>query len=135
MTHAYKHALADPTYFLEITGFYQSQVIEKDIGDQVRRVHQWANGQGKPQADTAHAVARLVAAGPPRFTSRTSLKKYFVDTVLSSIPRPYRYDDVFWCCFLAEIDDSGNPECSLGGPLHKMVYEIHDDFDPDDVAL
>lgn len=131
---SYKHALADPRYFLQITGFYWDTVIDRNIGDSVRRVRNWAKRQGKPQVDTAHAIARLVAAAPPRFTSFNSVKKYFLDTVLSNIPKRYCYDDVFWCCFLAEIDDSGVPECSLGGPLHKMVYKIHDDFDPDDVV-
>lgn len=132
---AYKHALADPDYFLEITGFYWDTVIEDSVGDRVRAVYDRAREQRKPQLEVARGVAKLVTTNPPRFTSFSSVKKYFVDTVLSNIPKRYVYDDVFWCCFLAEADNSGIPECSLGGPLHKMVLKVHDDFEPDDVAL
>jgi hypothetical protein len=135
VTRAYKHALANPRYFLEITGFYWDTVIVQDIGPRVTRVHRWAVENCKPQADTAEAVAKLVISSPPRFTSFDSVKKYFIDVVLSNLSRRERHDDVFWCCFLAELDSSGLPECSLGGPLHKMVYQVHDDFEPDDVSL
>lgn len=131
----YKYALADPEYVLEITGFYWDTVVDGGVSDKVRRVYELAKISNKPQLDIARGVAQLVASDPPRFTSFDSVKKYFVDRVLSNIPRRYVYDDVFWCCFLAEADDSGIPECSLGGPLHKMVIKVHDDFEPEDVVL
>ena len=135
MTATYKNELADPKYVLEVTGFYWDNVISRDIGNIVRNVRDMAASRGKPQLDTAMALARLVISDPPASFDFNSVKIYFFDSVLSSIPRTYRYDDVFWCCFLAEMDDSGIPECSIGGPVHRMVYKVHDDFDPGDVSL
>ena len=130
-----KHALADPNYLLEITAFYWDMVVDKGIDNKARNVHQWARSKAKPQMDTAQAVAALVRAEPPSATDFRGMREYFLAKVLSNIPKPFAHDDVFWCCFLTEIDNSDIPECSFGGPLHKMVYKVYDDFDPDDVTL
>lgn len=130
-----KHALADPNYLLEIVGFYWDSVIDRGVDNKARSIHEWAISSHKPQADLARAIAGTVCGNPPAVSDFDGIRKYFLAKVLSKIPKKYVCDDVFWCCFLAEIDSSDIPECSFGGPIHKMVYKVYDDFNPDDVTV
>lgn len=81
----------------------------------------------------SNSVSTMVD-NPPSSYLGGKLDDYFRDVILGSVPETSWYDDVFWCCFLCLAAGTDIEECYLGGPLHCLVYEVYDDFDPRDVA-
>jgi len=62
-----------------------------------------------------------------------SFRQSFKSDVLSGIPKVRWFDDKFWCVLLMLLDRTGKDNTHLGGPIHQMILEIHDDFDPRDM--
>jgi hypothetical protein len=127
----YRHALADPEELLRRQHFYAS-AIDQAAG--IHRVFELARKNSLPALEQAQEVARGIAASPPRHDSQKALAHYLRENVISKIARKTRYDDVFWCCLLHILDAEGVPECTIGGPLHSLIYRVYDDFDPEDVT-
>lgn len=127
----YKHGLANPEYFISTSEFYEKFASHGDVADVVAEK---ARKIGKPQYKLALDIVSSLTE-KPNIRSLSDMRKYFVDNVLSKVSRRVYYDDVFWCCFLSSLNSSWGPEFSYGGPLHQVIVEVHDDFDPSDVVL
>ena len=127
----YRHALADPEELLRRRRFYASAI---DQATGIHRVYELARRNNMPQLEQAQTLARHIAASPPRHDSPNALGSYVKENIVSKMPRKTRYDDVFWCCLLHILDAESVPECSIGGPLHELIYKVYDDFDPEDVT-
>ena len=126
-----RHALADPEELLRRRQFYASAV---DQAKGIHRVYELARQNAWPQLELAQSVARHIASSPPRQDSRHAIASYVKNNIVAKVPRKTRYDDVFWCCLLHILDAESVPECSIGGPLHELIYQVYDDFDPEDVT-
>jgi len=126
-----RHALADPEELLRRRQFYASAI---DQATGIHRVYELARRNAWPQLELAQKIAHHVASAPPRQDSRPALGSYVKENIVSKVPRKTRYDDVFWCCLLHILDAESVPECSIGGPLHELIYQVYDDFDPEDVT-
>ena len=105
----------------------------KDQADGIHRVYELAQAGKRPQLKAAWSAARAVLANPPESTASGFLARYIQDVVLYSLSKKIRYDDVFWCCLLYILNEKKVPNCSIGGPLHGVIYRVFDDFDPEDV--
>jgi hypothetical protein len=131
----YKHALADPDYLLHVVAHNIDVTADEDVRSGAKHVCDAAKKSDSAQYAEAAKLAKLIISAPPRFDSQSAVREYVTTSVLSRIPKPWRFSDVFWSCFLTILDESGVPECAFGGPITHVVYEIYDDFDPGDVTL
>jgi len=128
---SYTHALSNPEELLRRNDFY---VVASAQSEAILRVYEAAKSKDSSQFNSAEEVADTIAMSPPATDSHASLANYVRDMVLSSVPLRMRYDDVFWSCLLYLLDHKEVPFCAIGGPFHKMIYKIYDDFDPNDVS-
>lgn len=130
----YKHALADPDYLLHVVANGIDVTADDAVRDKSKTVCDAAKGRASDQYNKALSLAKSIISAHPRFDSFESARQYVTANVLSKIPKPWQFSDVFWSCFLTILDESGVPDCAFGGPLTRAVYEIYDDFDPGDVT-
>lgn len=128
--NVYLHSLSDPDELFHRREFYASAV---DQAEGIHRVFELAQKQARPSLGLARKVASYCAGSPPKSDSRKYLVSYVKRNILSQVPRNTRYDDIFWCCLLHMLDAEDVPECYIGGPLHELIYQVYDDFDPADV--
>lgn len=127
----FRHALANPEELIRRRRFYASAM---DQAPGIHRVYEIARKKALPQLELAQKVSKRIAASPPQHDSAVALGTYVKENIISQIPRKTRYDDVFWCCLLHILDTEAVPGCTLGGPMHELVYKVYDDFDPEDVT-
>lgn len=112
-------------------GFYvEALVKESDL----KRVFDQAKTKMSAQFTKAEEIADSMALSPPKTDAKPDLFKYIRDNVLVEIPNKLQYDDTFWSCLLYLLASKDVPLCSIGGPFHKMIYRVYDDFDPNDVS-
>lgn len=126
----YLHSISDPEELLQRREFYASA---SDQAEGIHRVFELAQNQARPSLDLAKKVAAHCIGTPPKNDRRRDLVSYVKRNILSLVPRNTRYDDIFWCCLLHILDAEDVPECYIGGPLHELIYQVYDDFDPADV--
>lgn len=110
--------------------YVEALVKEADL----KRVFDQAKVKMSAQFIKAEELADSIALSPPTTESVSDLFKYIRDNVLIEIPNKLQYDDTFWSCLLYLLSSKDVPLCSVGGPFHKMIYRVYDDFDPSDVS-
>lgn len=129
--NSFVHTLANPKELLVHNSFYVEALAKTE---DIERVFNQAKGKTSLQFSKAEEIADSIALDPPNSDKPSDLYQYMSAKVLSESPTRLRYDDTFWSCLLHLLDSKNVPLCSIGGPFHKMVYRVYDDFDPSDVT-
>lgn len=93
-----------------------------------------AKAEKRPQFAKAKLLVSNISSNPPKGTSKADVWPYFKSRVLDDMPKRYRYDDVFWSCFLTLLYSSGVPQGVPGGIFDQLVFRVYDDFNPGDVV-
>ena len=110
-------------------------LLDSSLFPAILSVFEEASRRSLPQVPVAQTSAHTVEKYPPSSYPKDNMGMYFNDVVLGTVPGNARYDDIFWCCLLSLLSDSEVSGCYLGGPLHKLIYTVYDDFDPRDVSF
>lgn len=114
---------------LEHHQYFYASAMEQSEG--IHKVYERAAINSSASLELAKRAVSSVLAAPPK--KDESLVSYLNKIVLSGLPLKTQYDDVFWCCLLHLLDEKDIPDCAIGGQLHKVIYQVYDDFNPEDV--